>query len=94
MIGSKVVSIHDDSPCPVVGVVTQQVDDDTVLVRWGQLRQAFPEALDQLMPHRDHPLAFVTIVEPTPIHDAVARDMPRLMRRGRRLRRLIGSVTA
>lgn len=90
MLGTQVVSIHDDSPCPAVGVIESAVDEDVVSVRWGDgvLRDA---ALDELTPH---PLEWQTIVEPTPIHDAVARDMPRLMRRGRRLRRLIGSVAS
>lgn len=95
MNGTAVVSIHDDSPCPVVGTVVSHLDDEHVLVLWlhGDELVTTSEALDELMP-RGGRLEYVTIVEPTPIHDGVVRDMPRLMRRGRRLRRLIGSVSS
>lgn len=94
MIGTKVVSIHDDSPCPVVGTITCVGEGDhsgEALVLWDvddrYVSSIVP--LDELMPHGTR-LEYVTIVEPTPIHDSVVRDMPRLMRRvGRRGRHLL-----
>jgi len=59
LVGRLVEDAHDDSPCPMVGLVVGQVDEDTLEVLWGERRFEEPrrqgtyEPFDALRPARD-----------------------------------------
>ena len=59
LVDRLVEDAHDDSPCPVVGLVVGQVDEDTLEVLWGERRFEEPrrpgtyEPFDALRPARD-----------------------------------------
>jgi hypothetical protein len=59
LVGRLVEDAHDDSPCPAVGLVVGQVDEDTLEVLWGDRRfEENPgtgtyEPFDALRPARD-----------------------------------------
>lgn len=58
LVGRLVEDAHDDSPCPTVGLVTGQVDEDTLEVLWGEQRfvtdgRPSREPFDALRPARE-----------------------------------------
>lgn len=55
LIGRKVEDAHDDSPCPAVGEVVGQIDDEHVKVVWGDALGAISEPIDALRPARGEP---------------------------------------
>lgn len=48
-VGKLVIQLDDDRPCPLVGLVIGQEDEDRVWVLWGDARYAPAEHADQSM---------------------------------------------
>ena len=51
LIGRLVTDLHDDSPCPPIGYIVGQIDEETVEVLWdGHATGPMREFLDALRP--------------------------------------------
>ena len=53
LIGRRVIRNWDDSPCPISGIITGQLDEDRVEVVWGDvpdLPKPRVEWIEDLMP--------------------------------------------
>lgn len=58
LIGTRVIALGDDRPCPLVGIIVSVYSDDVVSVRWYDWRgmgqtDVTTEYLDELVPRRD-----------------------------------------
>jgi hypothetical protein len=56
IVGTIVANAYDDSPCPLTGAVTGQLDDERVEVAWGDEQysadpRVWAEFIDELRPY-------------------------------------------
>jgi hypothetical protein len=53
LVGRMVADAHDDSPCPAIGMVVTQIDEETLEVLWDGEDRPRREAFDELRPVDD-----------------------------------------